>query len=142
MAFYHVNSCSCPVGCCDCGTDYKEEAFIKLVRNHAEEATFKCKAPYLLDRRRTIIRPYLYGSESDKHGQYKTSILETPHIETAVTLIVMLNEEFKRHPEYSVKRLKRGISPILSAFSNKDEDKINTMLYDYFSYTVTMSDWL
>lgn len=20
MAWYHVNSCDCPVGCCDCGT--------------------------------------------------------------------------------------------------------------------------
>lgn len=22
MAFYHVGSCDCPEGCCDCGTEY------------------------------------------------------------------------------------------------------------------------
>lgn len=34
MAFYHVNSCSCPVGCCDCGTVDPYTATDKIVDDY------------------------------------------------------------------------------------------------------------
>lgn len=39
MAFYHVNSCSCPVGCCDCGSTPGENE-VALWYNAEEDTLF------------------------------------------------------------------------------------------------------
>lgn len=32
MAWYHVNGCDCPVGCCDCGSDGAEQRLVPVYK--------------------------------------------------------------------------------------------------------------
>jgi hypothetical protein len=40
MARYHVNSCDCPVGCCDCGEPKKPQIHKGKNLDHLDAVTF------------------------------------------------------------------------------------------------------
>lgn len=48
MAFYHVGSCSCPMGCCDCGSDNTtSKTKRKLTKKQKEEREYEAACFYI-----------------------------------------------------------------------------------------------
>lgn len=148
MAFYHVGSCSCPVGCCDCGEtdkDRGERALRKEMYNFLEPLRFTALFKDITgDKRRNTIKPAYYVTV-DKWREVFIRYVNEPSIEKAILIGHKFHERFKEEEFYTPAILRGLMYSVIntSYFTSEEIEGLNQYFKDLFTYTKVevVSEW-
>lgn len=124
MAWYHVNGCDCPIGCCYCADDFisPQDKLINKIVQRVKEVTFKAKHKKVTDGRRRELLPFVFNPNLRLYGF--VSIVDPPTFKECFKKIDQLHKEFNREKEYNNAVLRESLHIMLEAFSEQDQKLI------------------
>lgn len=74
MAFNHVNGCSCPVGCCDCGSDDRKDILCLWYDNEKDVLFYSSHLPHYLNSDDSWL------SQNIKQGKWRLIEINYPEL--------------------------------------------------------------
>lgn len=150
MAFYHVGSCSCPIGCCDCGPsptekEKTEKELVEEMRKYLKPYEFTALYKDLVGEKRTH-KKYPANFRSSPHWRKAfVRYVKKPDLQVVLEMGHKLHDKYKNEKEYSPKLVNLALYTLIWSgnFSQKDRDLIDKYFTNLFAYEYVeiRSEW-